>query len=525
MTDKIRPDARTMDQEIESQEQVKLSPVVARNRQKTPLPRFQLFLVLLIQFSEPTTATVIYPFLNQFVRDTGITQGDDRETGYYAGVIESAFFLTEAATVFQWGWLSDRFGRKPILLLGPLGLGSAILIFGYSTSFWPMVLSRCIQGIFNGSIGVSKTIIVELSDSTNMGDALSMMPFMWSSGVTIGPLIGGVFSKPATRWPNFFGSFALFREYPYLLPCLTAAIISFSTCLIGFLGLKETNPYLRRDSGNTGNNERGRRFEVSSSDTLQDHNDNPNYGTTISARFSSPTLSEASVDSCQNFADPNDNKTATLRSLLRSRTMKLIVANFICFAFTERCYYDLTPLFYSTSIETGGLGLSPYYIGLIMSIWGFCNACFQINVVGRLIRNYGGASVYKNGGVGFGAWTVILIQLFFQFFSYMSYSSYHHHLVPMHLLTRLSAASLQVVAAETAPKQLIGSINGFLQMSGCAMRTFAPTFASSLFSFSIRSQIFGGYLVYVAIYSILLVGICFSRALPDTRRKCIGKSV
>ena len=310
---------------------------------------------------------------------------------------------------------------------------------------------------------------------------------------------------------------------------------------------EQTNPYLRRDSGNTGNNERGRRFEVSSSDTLQDHNDNPNYGTTISARFSSPTLSEASVDSCQNFADPNDNKTATLRSLLRSRTMKLIVANFICFAFTERCYYDLTPLFYSTSIETGGLGLSPYYIGLIMSIWGFCNACFQINVVGRLIRNYGGASVYKfgyvcylmslltfpvsaclarrNGGVGFGAWTVILIQLFFQFFSYMSYSSYHHLLVPMHLLTRLSAASLQVVAAETAPKQLMGSINGFLQMSGCAMRTFAPTFASSLFSFSIRSQILGGYLVYVAIYSILFVGICFSRALPDTRRKRIGKSV
>jgi len=97
MADTIRPDAHSMNQEIESQEPVKLFPVatqeeseeVVRDQRQTPLPRLQLFFVLLIQFSEPTTATVIYPFLNQFVRDTGITQGDDRKTGYYAGVIVS----------------------------------------------------------------------------------------------------------------------------------------------------------------------------------------------------------------------------------------------------------------------------------------------------------------------------------------------------------------------------------------------------------------------------------------------------
>jgi len=59
---------------------------------RTPLPKFQLFLVCLIQFAEPLTASVIYPFVNQFVRATGITQGDDRKTGYYAGVIVSLLF-------------------------------------------------------------------------------------------------------------------------------------------------------------------------------------------------------------------------------------------------------------------------------------------------------------------------------------------------------------------------------------------------------------------------------------------------
>jgi hypothetical protein len=56
---------------------------------RTPLPKISLFILLLIQFSEPLTATVIYPFINKFVRDTGVTGGDERKTGYFAGVIVS----------------------------------------------------------------------------------------------------------------------------------------------------------------------------------------------------------------------------------------------------------------------------------------------------------------------------------------------------------------------------------------------------------------------------------------------------
>ncbi len=61
----------------------------APDEQRTPLPKFQLFLILCIQFAEPITAVVIYPFINQFVRETGITNGDDRKIGYYAGIIVS----------------------------------------------------------------------------------------------------------------------------------------------------------------------------------------------------------------------------------------------------------------------------------------------------------------------------------------------------------------------------------------------------------------------------------------------------
>ncbi len=48
---------------------------VQQERKRTPLPKLQLFITNLIQFAEPVTALVIYPFINQFVRDTGITNG------------------------------------------------------------------------------------------------------------------------------------------------------------------------------------------------------------------------------------------------------------------------------------------------------------------------------------------------------------------------------------------------------------------------------------------------------------------
>lgn len=66
---------------------------------------------------------------------------------------ESVFFFAECSTVVLWAYLSDRFGRRPVLLLGPLGLTFAMFFFGASTTFVPLVITRFFQGMFNGSIG------------------------------------------------------------------------------------------------------------------------------------------------------------------------------------------------------------------------------------------------------------------------------------------------------------------------------------------------------------------------------------
>lgn len=68
---------------------------------RTPLPKLQIFIVLLIQFSEPVTATVIYPFVNQFVRDTGVTKGDEKKIGFYAGIIASSLYVMLSLNSFD----------------------------------------------------------------------------------------------------------------------------------------------------------------------------------------------------------------------------------------------------------------------------------------------------------------------------------------------------------------------------------------------------------------------------------------
>jgi hypothetical protein len=54
---------------------------------RTPLPKLQLTIIMMVQLAEPVTSSVVYPFIPQLVRETGVTGGDERRTGYYAGII------------------------------------------------------------------------------------------------------------------------------------------------------------------------------------------------------------------------------------------------------------------------------------------------------------------------------------------------------------------------------------------------------------------------------------------------------
>ncbi|EEB94767.1 hypothetical protein MPER_06365, partial [Moniliophthora perniciosa FA553] len=117
------------------------TPLLSERTIKTPLPKLQIAIVLLLLVCEPFTSQAIYPYINQLVSELDITGGDEKKVGFYAGLIESLFSVTEALTVFHWARLSDKIGRKPVFLIGLAGSAISTLCFGLQKSFGGLVLA------------------------------------------------------------------------------------------------------------------------------------------------------------------------------------------------------------------------------------------------------------------------------------------------------------------------------------------------------------------------------------------------
>ncbi|KAJ3851626.1 major facilitator superfamily domain-containing protein [Lentinula lateritia] len=470
---------------------------------RTPLPKLQLLLLLLIQITEPITAEVIYPFIIGAVRNTGITHGDEKKTGYYAGVIESIFFLSECCTVYYWGRLSDVHGRRMILLLGPLGLTLAMLGFGLSKAFVTLVIFRALQGIFNGNIGVSKTVMAEITDSTNIADAFTMIPIMWSFGSTVGPALGGVLASPATQWPQSFGKIAFFHDYPYFLACAAAGLFAFVAFILSYIGLKESSPRLK-------NKKTQNRASLEESEPLLLDGE-PQIDYSGSPPFTGKT---------------NDHhpKPPSAWELL-TPDLQIVLLNYGLLSFTDMSYFVLIPLIYSSSLSIGGLGLSPYQVGLILGIFALLNGFWNLLVLTQVLKVLGPRKMYiisyssflvtfpllwilrdvahHAGGVNALVWSLIVCQLLAASFVNTAYSD---------LIDLLDSMSLLVV--QNAPPGALGAVNGLAQMTASGTRGLAPLFASSLFSLSLESRIVGGHLVDIVLIALSAVGLVCAFRLP-----------
>jgi MFS family permease len=88
--------------------------------------------------------------------------GNDANASFYAGLLVSAFAVAEACTAMIWGTISDRYGRKPIILIGLAGTALSSLVFGFAKNFWVALGARVIGGLLNGNVAVMQTMVAEL---------------------------------------------------------------------------------------------------------------------------------------------------------------------------------------------------------------------------------------------------------------------------------------------------------------------------------------------------------------------------
>jgi MFS family permease len=92
----------------------------------------------------------------------GFQSGDDTNASFYAGLLVSAFAVAEACTAMTWGTISDRYGRKPIVLTGLAGTALSSLLFGFATNFWVALAARVVGGLLNGNVAVMQTMVAEM---------------------------------------------------------------------------------------------------------------------------------------------------------------------------------------------------------------------------------------------------------------------------------------------------------------------------------------------------------------------------
>jgi MFS family permease len=126
----------------------------------TPLPTVQLAAVYAIKLIIPIASFQHLPYINQWIDDLHLS--GQRSTGYYSGLLDSAFTLAQLLSVYPWARLSgpsflyspyprlsvpgsDRIGRVPVVVVGTLGLAAVTLLFGLSTSFTSILITRCLS--------------------------------------------------------------------------------------------------------------------------------------------------------------------------------------------------------------------------------------------------------------------------------------------------------------------------------------------------------------------------------------------
>lgn len=94
------------------------------------------------------------------IRDFDVT--DESNASFYAGIVISAFSFAESLTGMFWGSLSDKIGRKPVMLMGCVGTMLSLLIVGFSSNIWMALAGRIIGGLLNGNVGVLQTMVGEV---------------------------------------------------------------------------------------------------------------------------------------------------------------------------------------------------------------------------------------------------------------------------------------------------------------------------------------------------------------------------
>jgi multidrug resistance protein len=127
-------------------------------------------------------------------------------SAWMIGWLLASFSIAQLASSPLWGRLSDRFGRRPALMVGLGASGIAFIVFGFATEIWLLFLSRLIQGAGGGTTGVVQAYIGDAVEPRQRAKALGWFSAATNAGVMIGPALGSLATNLGPEAPGLIAA-------------------------------------------------------------------------------------------------------------------------------------------------------------------------------------------------------------------------------------------------------------------------------------------------------------------------------
>ena len=177
-----------------------------------------LFLIVLVDLIGFGIIIPLLPFYAEFFEASPDT----------VGILMATYSLTQFIAAPFLGRLSDRYGRRPILLFSLAGSSIAYVVMGFADSLWLLFLARAFGGFMAGNIGAAFAYVADITTTENRAKGMGLIGAAFGLGFIIGPAIGGILAGPDAATAN------------YQLPAFAAAILSAISFIMALIMLKES---------------------------------------------------------------------------------------------------------------------------------------------------------------------------------------------------------------------------------------------------------------------------------------------
>jgi len=122
------------------------------------------------------------------------------------GLLMASFSAMQFLFAPVWGRMSDRIGRKPVLVGGLVGTAASYVLFAYADTLTMLFVSRMLAGFFGANVSTAQAFIADVTTPQNRARGMGLIGAAFGLGFCLGPLIGGELTHVSVRAPGFFAA-------------------------------------------------------------------------------------------------------------------------------------------------------------------------------------------------------------------------------------------------------------------------------------------------------------------------------